>query len=194
MGKLTVYTCALAVACLVLSGCGLSSGKTTSFMREDIDLGFYQRIAVLSFENHTSDAFAADRLRDVVMTQLLASGYYDVVDKGLVDSVLLEEAVDKGAPIGKPALERLGQIMNVQGFIIGSVDESSDVRKGSFEYPQVSLTLRLVDAKSATVLWQASGHRNGYTLGGRLFGAASRDKFQVSMDLVDELLATGVTK
>ncbi|OGQ99172.1 MAG: hypothetical protein A2521_08740 [Deltaproteobacteria bacterium RIFOXYD12_FULL_57_12] len=177
----------------LLGGCGLG-GDSQSFVREDIDLGYYEKVAVLPFENHTSDAFAADRLRDIAMTQLMATGSYDVVDKGLVDSVLLEEAIEKNAPLSKATLGRLGQLLNVQAVLLGSVDQASEARGGGgFGYPEVSLTLRLVDTSSGTVVWQASGHRSGYSLAGRLFGAAPKDEFQISLDLIKDLLA-GVVK
>ncbi len=192
MGKLKLVFFSLITVCAILaSGCGMKGSSSRSFIREDIDMAFYERVAVLPFENNTINTFAAERMRDITMTQLLAAGYYEVVDKGLVDSVLLEEAIDKDVPLSKPTLNRLGKLMNVQAFLLGSVEQAEEVRKGNFSYPEVSLTLRLIDAGTAIVLWQASGHRSGYSLAGRLFGAAPKDTFQVSMDLVGEMLKEG---
>lgn len=172
-----------------LAGC---SGKTTleSFMREDVDLGFITRVAVLPYENHSRDEFADERVRDITITQILAYGLFDVVDKGQVDSVLRDEAVDLGEPMDAATLKRLGQRLNVQAFMLGSIDYVGEGRKGAVVYPELSITMRLLEVNSAMILWQASGNRNGDSLVGRLFGIAPADTYRVSMYLVRQLLAS----
>ncbi len=179
----------LAVIIFSLYGCG---SKTASdyFVRQDVELGFIKKIAVLPFQNNTKDEFAGERTREIVITQVLAMGLFDVVDKGIVDSVLKEEAVEPGTPIDKLTLKRLGQRLNVQAFLLGSVDQAGESRRGSFSYPELSLALRLVEAKSALVLWRASGHGSGYSTWGRLFGLAPNDSYQVTVDVVKRMLST----
>ena len=71
----------------ILAGC---SGKTTiSFMREDVTLDFVNRICVLPLENNTDKKYAPELARDVLNTQIMAMNMFDVIDKGIVDSVLL---------------------------------------------------------------------------------------------------------
>ena len=178
---------------LIISGCGSKSVKST-FIRENVDLGFIDRIAVLPFENHSKDNFAASRARNATMTHVLAKGLFDVVDQGIVDSALQEEAIEPGSPLDLNSLKRLGQRLNVQAFILGAVDESATNRTGSYSYPEFSLTLRLVEANAAVVLWQSSGHRTGNTYMGRLFGLTPDDPYQLSDKLVKGLLKTLPTK
>lgn len=179
----------VSLSVFFLAGCGGKS-SSESFLRQDVELGYVNRIAVVPFENHTKDEFAAERARNVTITQVLAMGLFDVVDKGLVDSALREEAIEPGVPLDKPTLKRLGQRLNVQALMLGAVDQAEEGRKGSFAFPEVSLTLRLVEAQAAMILWQASGHNSGYTLWGRLFGLAPRDAFRISLELVRDLLST----
>ncbi|MFC1523470.1 hypothetical protein ACFL6N_01640 [Thermodesulfobacteriota bacterium] len=153
-------------------------------------MGFINRIAVLPFENNTTDKFAPERARNSTITQILSLGIADVIDKGLVDSVLLEEAVEYGKPIDQVTLKRLGQRLNIQAFFMGTVNTSNISRKGSVSYPEISLTLRLIDARAAMILWQASGHQDGDSTWARLFGLPSRDAFYVSNNLIRELLST----
>lgn len=185
----TYFVICLSLFCLISSGCSGIKGDQ-AFVREDVDLDFILNIAVLPFENHTEDKFVMERVRDVTITQVLALGLFDVVDKGLVDSVLREEAIDKGMPIDKPTIKRLGQLLKVQALLLGSVNESDEKRLGSSSYPELSLTLRLVETKSGMILWQASGHRAGDSLLTRLFGLTPTDSFQVSLQLVRSLLGT----
>jgi len=172
----------------MLSGC---SGKTTvSFMREDVTLDFVNRISVLPLENNTEQKYAAELARDVINTQILAMNIFDVVDKGIVDSVLHEEAIDPGSPVSQLMLSRLGQRLNVQSIMIGSVDMAGDKRIGSVIVPEMSLTLRLIEIKSGIVLWQASGHYAGDSIVGRLFGITPDDAYKVTVKLAKGLLST----
>ncbi len=182
--QLTIF-CALFLLC----GCA-SKNAAHSFLREEVDLGYVQRIAVLPFENNTKEEYAAERTRDLTITQVLSQKIFDVVDKGQTDSVLHEEAIDPGKPIDNLTLKRLGQRLNVQAFLMGSIDHIDASRVGGASFPEISLTFRLIDSKNALLLWQASGHGSGYSTLDRLFGLNPKDTFQVTMDLIDNLLAS----
>jgi len=173
----------------MLSGCGVKT-SSQSFLREDTELGFVQQVAVLPFENHSKDEFAAARARDFTITQGLAMGLFDIVDKGLVDSVLQEEVIEPGAPLDESMTKRLGQRLKVQAILLGAVDYAGEGQKGNFAFPELSLTMRLVDADTAVVLWQASGYGSGYCLWKRLFGLAPRDIFQVGLGTIEDMLET----
>lgn len=184
--RLTIF---MGVVFLLLAGCG-SKHATESYLRDDVDPGFVQRIAVLPFENNSADGYAANRARELSITQVLALGLFDTVDKGLVDSVLAEEALQQGAPIDALSLKRLGQRLNVQAFLLGSVDQAQENRLGAVSFPEIALTLRLIESNSGMILWQASGHRRGDSWIGRLLGIVPEDSYQVTLHLIRDLLAT----
>ena len=171
------------------AGC-ISHGSQQSFVRQDVDFGYIKSVAVLPFENNTSDQYVAGRLRDITTTHILAKRFFDVVEKGVVDTAMREESLSPTTPLGETALKRLGQRLGVEAFVIGIVDHSGEGRKGNFIYPEITVTLRLVDATSAKILWQATGSKNGDSTLGRLFGTLPGDQFQVSTELLDELLST----
>lgn len=173
---------------LSLSGCG-SGSYAKAFLREGATLGHIQTIAVLPYENLGGATGTAQRTREITMTQILTAGLFDVVDKGRVDSVLRDEAIDPGTPLEPGALRRLGQRLGVQAFVIGSVEQGVE-SYGSASFPEVNLTLRLLDAETGTLIWQATGRGSGYSLGGRLFGLAPKNHFQVTMDLLNRMLGT----
>jgi len=129
----------LSVVLLSLSGCG-SSSSTKFFQRENTSLAYIQTVAVLPFEGGGN----APRIREFTMTQVLASGLFDVVDKGRVDNLLQEEALAAGTPLDEVTLRRLGQRLNVQAFILGAVQQVTTSR-GSAAFPEITMTLRLVD-------------------------------------------------
>jgi hypothetical protein len=179
----------ITVILVTITGCG---GKivSESFIREDVDLAFVQTIAVLPFENNSEERFAGDRARDLTITQVLAMGLYDVVEKDLVDSHMYNEAIDPGAPIDPLTLKRLGNRLGVQAFLVGTVDVAGENKLGATTYPEIALTLRLIETDSSMIIWQASGHKSGESFGRRLFGLKADDAFQITFKLVRYLLNT----
>lgn len=169
----------------LLAGCG-GKYSSTEFVREDVDFNVITKIAVLPFANHTDDKHVHQRVRNVAITQLLAHGVADVVDRGIVDSVLFEEVIDPRQPIDLINLKRLGQRLNVQSFLMGSVDMTKG--KGSGSIPQLALTLRLVESRSGTIIWQSSGQWTSESLAGKVFGVAPKDSFHVNLQLLDRML------
>ncbi len=170
----------------MLGGC---SGKFTDdvFVRQDVDFDSITRVAVLPFQNNTTDNFAHQRIRNVAITQLLASGMADVVDRGIVDSVLYEEVIDPTLPIDLINMKRLGQRLNVQAFLLGSVDMVAGKGSGT-SYPQLALTLRLVETQSASILWQNSGHWTSESFTGKIFGIAPTDSYHVNIELLNKMM------
>ncbi len=181
----------LLFACLIVNISGCVGDNMESFVRPDTDLSFVKRVAVMPIQNNSKDAFVAERVRDMVITQLLASGMFDVVDKGLVDSALRDQAVNlsKG-PMDAGVMKRLGQLLHVQAFMLGTIDNAERVQRGAVSFPQMVITLRLVDTNNGVIFWQASGHNSGDSLAKRLFGLSSDDSFNVSFKLLRRLLAT----
>jgi len=174
-----------------LTGCGLSfMGKSKAYVRENVDFGFVQKIAVLPVENNSKDEFAPELVRDITITRILAMKLFDVTDKGLVDSFLREEAIDPGKPIDAATIKRLGQKLNVQSLLLTTLDISADSRKGTMSYPEMSVTLRMLEVETGMVIWQSGGHQSGDSIWRRLFGLAGRDKYQVTVSLVEDILHT----
>ena len=186
--------CIAAVMALLLclpAGCSLTGGAgSRSFVRENVDLGYVEKIAVLPLQNNSKDEFAPEMLRDIIITRVFATKLFDVIDKGLVDSMLREEAIDAGKPIDGPTARRLGQRLGVQALLLGTVDMATEGRKGSVVYPEMAATLRLLDTESGQVIWQAGGNASGDSLARRLFGLSGRDSYQVATGLVNDLIRT----
>lgn len=174
----------LAGLLLCLPGCG-STSITKSFLREGAGLAHIKTVAVLPFEGGDS----AQRIREFAMTEILSSGIFDVVDKGRVDNLLRQEAIVGAAPLDAATIKRLGQRLNVQGFILGSVQQASESR-GRASFLEITITMRLIDCETGTLVWQASGRGSGYSWTDRLLGMAPKDSFQVTMQLLNDLFAT----
>jgi TolB-like protein len=172
-----------------LAGCS-AKNNLDFFVRQEVSLDYFKTVAVLPFNNYTADPYVTLRCREILMTEMMASGLFEVVEKGQVDSRLKEEAIDWGAPLDAPLLRRLGQRLGVQGLLMGSVDDVGESRIGNSVYPELSITMRLVDTESGMIIWQASGRGSGYSVWGRLFGVGFKDSFEVTLELIRTLLAS----
>ena len=188
MRKLLLYGC-ITLEVLMLAACG-SKSVSHSFVREDVDFTFIERIAVLPFANNSSDKYAPERARDVTITQVLQLGLFDTVEKVLVDNVMYEEGVESDGPIDPLTLKRMGQRLNTQAVILGTVDLAEFARTGASNYPVMALTLRLIEVNSGLILWQASGNFSGDSWSRRLFGLKPDDSYQITSKLVRRMLRT----
>ncbi len=180
----------LTLSLLTSYGCSSKSSSTQTYLREGIDLSYVTRVAILPFENNTQDEYASKRIRDVTATQIMAMGIFDVADKGVVDSALNEMGIDPSTPLDAPLIKRLTQRLNVQSIVVGTVNNIGQSRQGSFSYPEMSLTLQLLDGESALILWRTSDTLSGYSLSDRLFGLDPMDAFQITVELLNNMLST----
>ena len=187
MKKLLLFLVSISI--LVVSGCASKGADSVVFQRENLDINYIERVAILPFDNLTTDDSAGARVRDLAFTQALASGKFDVVEQGLVDSALRELAIGKGQPIDAPVLKILGKRLGVNAFFTGSVNSLKGGGSG-YSYPEVSLTINLIDIETAEVLWRSTAYKNGYSLWNRLFDLDPKDEFEVTLLLVEEMFFT----
>jgi len=177
------------IATMLVSGCGSKGPESTVFVREGLDINYVERVAVLPFDNLTIDQYAGDRVRDMTFTEALASGKFEVVDQGVVDATLREMALSPDSPLDAPVLKILGKRLGVNAFISGTVNSLKGGASG-YQYPEVSLSLYMIDTETAEVLWRSTAYKNGYSLWNRLFDLDPQDEFEITMLLLQEMLAT----
>lgn len=183
-----------ALACgaaLLLGGACASSGDLggTVYVHPNADLASFERVAVLPLENLSNDRFAAERVRELLNIELAALGLYEVVDSGEVNRVLRQREVVMLDELGPDLLSQLATDLQVQGLILGSVLELSQLRTSTFQAPEVSLSLRLIDAQSGIVAWSVTDARKGLSLQTRLFGVGEKTQTEVIRELVRTLMA-----
>jgi curli biogenesis system outer membrane secretion channel CsgG len=179
----------ISILALLLFAAGCSSPR--HFTAESLELDYVKRIVVLPFENNTETKFAGQRFRDIVTTEILSAGLFEVVERGEAQRFLREEVVSKEQEIIDQATAlRLGEELKVEAYLAGSVNDFSELKNGSYSYPVVAATLRLVDVKTGQIIWQAGGSESGYRTFDRLFGFAAPDINQVGYRLAKRLLST----
>jgi hypothetical protein len=148
------------LGCLLLAG---GCGTTTSYVNPDADLPFYERVAILPFTSLATDRLAGEKVSSVFFTELLSTGFAEVVDPGQLAAAMLRTR--GGTPATNPwstvELMRLGDEIGAQGMFLGTIRDFEMVRTGRDAFPLLSLEVRLLDVNTGRVVWSASETRRG---------------------------------
>ncbi|MBW2569544.1 MAG: DUF799 family lipoprotein, partial [Deltaproteobacteria bacterium] len=162
-----------------------------SYIHPTADLTYIKTVAIVPLKNLTKEKEAEGKVMNVVAAEVLRRGVFDVVEFGEVDKVLREEgAKKKEGVISKSVAERAGKRLNVQAFIVGAVEEYGISRAGSSSYPEVSVSLKLIDAKSYKILWESTYNVKGATILDRLFGIGKKSSGDLCRELVEDMFDT----
>lgn len=149
-----------AVFVMLVAGCKGDTPSTRVFVRKgDQDR---IRVAVIPFDNVSRSQDAGRILTNTVVTFLLSTGEFDVVDPGVVNGALTTEGIrTSGDGLTQEAMQKLQGRLNVDTFVIGLVEDYGEVRVGAETYPSISFSARLVEAKTTNILWAATISKTG---------------------------------
>jgi hypothetical protein len=179
-------------ALLVVTACVAGAGCATGGQRyqdRSMDFGSIKTVAVLPFQNLSRDNLAADRVRDVFSSMLLATNAVYVVPAGEVVRGIGKVGV--GAPT-TPSIEdvqKLGTALKAEGIITGVVKEYGEVRSGTASSNVVSVSVQMIETATGKVVWAGATTRGGIRMADRLFGGGGAPLNDVTEAAVDDLLA-----
>jgi hypothetical protein len=183
--------CAMRYALCVFSLLFFSAcGGPVSYIHPTADLTYIETVAIVPFENLTQQKGAEGKVMNVVATEVLRRRVFDIVEFGEVTKVLREEGFKGDGSISKSVAERAAQRLNIQAFIVGSVEEYGVSGTGQTSYPEVSVSLKMIDAKSYKILWEATHSVKGTTVLDRLFGISKKSSSDLAKELVAEMFDT----
>ncbi|MDH4227925.1 MAG: hypothetical protein OEV59_09305 [Deltaproteobacteria bacterium] len=139
----------------------------------------------------SGDQFAGEKIRSIVTIDLMSRKAFDVLEQGEVAKhlgvVLRSVGADTGNVVGldKDTLKMIGEKLGAQAVIMGSVDEYPVTESGT-----VSISLRMLDTASGTLLWQSNAtvHSKGFLKD--LVGLGGTHKSDASKKVVKKVLNT----
>ena len=173
---------------LMVSGC--RDNVPFYHINPDVDFSFFKNVAVLPLDNLTNNKAADQIIRQVVISELLASGLVDVVIPGEVMSAISELDIQNISSLNKNQVRALGNALNVEAVIMGSVDQFGDVKSGSMSAPEVTITLMMAEVESGNIIWSITLTRGGLDFMARHFGAKSETLSEVVQGVVREAIQT----
>ncbi len=177
----------VALLCLCVGACAGSA----KYRDPNMDFGSIQKVAVLPFTNLSKEEKAAERVRDVFMNSLLATGGLYLLPPGEVARGISRAQLENRTSPTQEEVKKLGAILSVDSVITGVVREYGEVRSGSASANLVSVSLQMFEVKTGKVVWAASSTKGGVTTADRLFGGGGKPMNDVTeeaaIDLINKL-------
>jgi hypothetical protein len=182
-----LYLRVAVLSMLAATGCASTPSKVV-FRSPNMDFGSIQAVAVLPLVNLTREQLAADRVRDVFMTMLQATGEIYVVPPGEVARGISRLNVERPTSLTAEEVVRFAKTVNADAVFSGTVSEYGDLRSGSTSANVISVSLQLMEGQTGKVVWTASSTKGGVTMADRLFGGGGEPMNVVTQKAVDDLL------
>jgi curli biogenesis system outer membrane secretion channel CsgG len=191
----------LPLAGLFLAACvtaGGNSGNTRSGngMAEEETVyppydGPKKRIAVLEFENKVNNRWwdrswnIEDRLTEMVITELMRTNRFIVVERGALNEVLSEQDLGASGRVRQETAARIGEVLGAQVLVKGAITEFIEKESGGAggivisgigiggktSTGHVAMDMRLIDATTGQILQseRAEGKITSSGIGGIAF-------------------------
>ena len=153
-----------------------------------MDFGSIQTIAVMPFLNLSKETMAGERVRDVFINKLLATGAVYVLPIGEVARGIARTEVQNPAAPSQEEVVKLSGVIKVQAVITGVVKEYGEVRSGTSSANIISVSLQMLEGTTGKVVWTASTTKGGITIWDRLFGGGGRPMNDITDKAIDDLI------
>ena len=174
----------LCCASLLLAGCAVKQ----NFTSEQMDFSAVRTVAVLPFQNLTSDDQASERVRDAFMVVLLATEAIYVLPPGEVARGVNRVGIRNPATPTIEEITKLQGVIGVDAVITGVLREYGAVRSGSAEANLVSLSLQMIETQTGTIVWSGASTRGGISMTDRLLGSGGQPMNDVTIQVINDLL------
>lgn len=178
----------IALCSLIIFLWGCSTGPR-HYIRKNVDFSTTREIAVLPFENFTPDAYAGEKIRGAVISELLLRGM-SVIEPGEVTRVLRELKIRSLGSIKVTDIQDIGKTLGSEVLMMGSVETFGISRGISVSYPEVSINLRLVEVSSGNIIWSVWHTSGGPSFWTRHFGAEGITLSEAASKVVREAVDT----
>lgn len=117
-------------------------------------------VAVLPFENLSSNLTAGITVSQIFITELLIKGFFKIMEETEMRRKLIEQNVDMDRLSNVAIAREMGAKLGVEAVLIGSVSEFG-YQHGLREEPAVGFNIQLIRTKDGLVLWRTSQSRLG---------------------------------
>jgi len=171
-----------------LGGCVFGKGVGDVYHDELMDFSSIRSVAVLPFNSLVQDQTGASRVRDTFTTMLMATGSIYVIPYGEVARGISRTGMADATQPTPDEIKKLAGIIDADAVISGVLREYGEIRSGSISAPVISLSLRMYDRESGTVIWVGSTTRGGVNMVDRLIGGGGEPMDVITREAVNDLL------
>jgi hypothetical protein len=115
-------------------------------------------VAVLPMDNLSLEPGVEEALYNAVYARLAAKGYAKI-SREHVGAVMKKLGVTIPGLLAGISPAHLGRELDADALLMGQIEQSARINKLAYDAVVVSCSLRLVDAKTGTILWRAEQWR-----------------------------------
>ncbi len=177
-----------AICLALLSSCASGRRSDVTYHDPNMDFGMIQTIAVMPFANLTADKNAGNRVRDMFMTMLQATGSAYVLPPGEVGRGISRVDIDVPEVPAPEQVVALARNVGADVIITGTVLEYGTVRSGSASANVISVSVEMMEAELGRVVWSGSSTRGGVGAAERLFGSGGQPMNGVTEAAMKDLM------
>jgi len=174
----------LLIFLFFITGCG-----PKHYVREKVDPAGIKKVAVMPFENFTADEYAAEKIRRIVITDLLSRGV-EVVEPGEITRIIRESKIKSLSSIKTAEVQEIGKASGAYAIMIGSVEYYGISRGVSVTYPEVTANFKLMETSTGKVLWSVRHTSGGADFWTRHFGSEGKSLSEAAGEVVREAMNT----
>jgi len=172
----------------VLISAAACASTNGDYRDQNMDFGSIYTVAVLPLANYSREPQAAERVRDVYITMLLASGGVYVLPTGEVAKGISVVGLANPTAPSKEEIIKLGSRIKVDGIITGAVREYGEVRSGNSAANVLSLSMQLTEVQTGKIVWAGASTRGGIGFADRLFGGGGDPLNDVTEKAVHDVI------
>ncbi|MFH0924684.1 MAG: CsgG/HfaB family protein [bacterium] len=169
---------------------GCSSNIQKVYIHPNTNFKYIKKVAVMPFANLTNDKFSGDRVRNMFVTELLSTRTIDIVELGELQKVLETEGIRTTDTVSTEIAQKIGNNLGVQAVILGSVDQYEMTRTGQNPYPEVCISVRMLEVETGTIIWTVTRTETGKNWFNSLVGVGSKTEISVASRVVKKIVST----
>lgn len=175
----------LALLLFTLTGC---AGSMEVYRDANMDFGAVHNVAIMPFTNLTRESAAAERVRDIFTTMLLATGGVYVIPPGEVARGISRAGIAIPTSPSTDELVKFAGIIKADAIITGTVREYGEVRSGTATANAISLSMQMIETQTGRVVWSAATTRGGIGIMDRLFGGGGEPMNDITEKSVNDII------
>lgn len=178
--------CFLPIICIIFyaAGCG-----PKYYLQQNADVGSLRKIAVMPIENFTADEYAGEKIRRILLTELLSRGV-EVIEPGEITRLLKDMKVVSLASLKVKEVQEIGSAAEASAVMMGSVEAYGVERGISVSYAEVTVNLRLIEVSSGNIVWSVRHSSGGPGFWTRHFGSEGMSLSETAGKVVREAIRT----
>lgn len=185
--KRVLHLIASMVCCHAMAAPVCTAQVSDVYRDPRMDFGSIQTVAVVPFSNLARDQVVSERVRDVFINRLLASGAVYVLPVGEVARGLAALQIQNPSAPTPEEVVKLGALLKADAVITGVVREYGEVRSGTSTANVISMSIQLMEAGTGRIVWSASSTRGGISFWNRMFGGGGQPLNKVTEQAIDAL-------